>query len=284
MSSSMYEMLKKSLSDQRTGESFKDILKTEIGKSYTVRLIPNMENIGKSTNKYFNHTWKSLATGNTVSCVCPTTHGERCSICEERVRLYRTEDEKDKANAKLLGKKEQWLVNVYVIDDQTNPKNNGTVKILRYGKQIDDILKENIEGDYATEVGIQRIFNLTEEGCNLKIKVVKNQGGYAEYKSSRFTNSSEIPGMTDAKAEQIYKNIFNLENIFDKKTPEEVDIMLDTHYRCNISATASRSSQKEEEPSVSESKSASTPTPSSDTKEVDAASDKRVKDLLADLD
>lgn len=234
-SASMFDQLKNAMAEQRSGGNFKDIMKTQVGNTYIVRLIPNMDDVSKTTYHYFNHGWKSLATGQYVSCLCPTTVGNRCPICEERVRLYRG-DADDKENAKLLGRKEQWLVNVYVISDPTNKDNEGQIKILRYGKQLDKIINDAIDGIDKDEFGA-RIFDLTEEGCNLRIAVEKNEGGYPSYTSSKFLRESEIKGLTEAKIDEIHDNIFQLDKVFDVKTPEEVKDMLDTHYFCSVTPT-----------------------------------------------
>jgi|GEM_PF-3437983 len=233
-SASMFDTLKDTMSEQRSSGNFKDILKTEIGNNYLVRLIPNVNDISKTIYHYFNHGWKSLATGQFVSCVCPTTVGQRCPICEERVRLYRG-DAQDKENAKMLGRKEQWLANVYVVDDPENKDNNGQVKIFRYGKQVDKIVNDAINGIDKDEFG-SRIFDLTAEGCNLRITVEKNDGGYPTYVSSKFLRESAIKGMTDAKIDQVYEELFELDKVFEQKTPDEVKEMLDTHFFCEVSS------------------------------------------------
>ena len=236
-SASMFDALKGAMAEQRSGGNFKDILKTEIGNNYLVRLVPNVNDISETMYHYFNHGWRSLATGQFVSSVCPTTVGQRCPICEERVRLYRG-DADDKENAKLLGRKEQWLVNVYVVDDPCNEDNNNQIKILRYGKQLDKVIRDATEGIDKDEFGA-RVFDLTEEGCNLRITVEKNDGGYPTYVSSKFLRESKIDGMNDAKVEATYENLFELEKVFECKSTEEVKELLDTHFFCEVTSAPS---------------------------------------------
>ena len=279
-SASMFDALKSTMAEQRSGGSFKDIMKTQMGNNYIVRLVPNMDDVAKTTHHYFSHGWRSNATGQFVSCICPTTFGKRCPICEERVRLYRGDDE-DTANAKLLGKKEQWLVNVYVIDDPTNKENNGEVKILRYGKQLDKIIRDAMDGIDKDEFGA-RIFDLTEDGCNLRIAVEKNDGGYPTYVSSKFLRESEIEGMNDAKVDETHEGIFDLEKVFDHKTPEEVKEILDTHFFCEISSSTT---EIKEETTTEVSSSGSTTEVDIEEKEDDDPSidDENVQDKLDDL-
>tara|TARA_R110002126_G_scaffold122632_2_gene264414 strand:+ start:1614 stop:2537 length:924 start_codon:yes stop_codon:yes gene_type:complete len=235
-SASMFDALKGAMADQRSGGNFKDILKTPIGNNFLVRLVPDVNDISKTLYHYFSHGWKSLATGQFVSTICPTTIGSRCPICEERVRLYRGDDE-DKENAKLLGRKEQWLVNVYVVDDPTSRENNGTIKMVRYGKQLDKVIRDATEGVDKDEFGA-RVFDLTDDGCNLRIAVEKNDGGYPTYVSSKFLRESGIDGMTDAKIEKTYDGLFELDKVFDQKSSEEVNEILDTHFFCRVSSAS----------------------------------------------
>jgi len=290
---SMFDALKDSMAEQRTGGNFKDILKTTVGNNYLVRLIPNVNDISKTIYHYFNHGWKSLATGQFVSCLCPTTVGERCPICEERVRLYRG-DAEDKENAKLLGRKEQWVVNIYVVDDPTDSKNNGEIKIFRYGKQIDKVIRDATEGIDKDELG-SKIFDLTQDGCNLRIAVEKNDGGYPTYISSKFLRESAIQGMNDKKIDEVYEKLFKLDTVFEQKSAQEVKELLDTHYFCQVSnnsdtsvgegvevtssgvKVAKSAPVKVTEPEVED------PSDSNESQEPDANIQSKLDDLMKDL-
>lgn len=286
-SASMFDALKDSMAEQRSGGgSFKDILKTQIGNNYVVRLIPNINDIPKTIHHYFNHGWKSLATGQYVSCVCPTTFGERCPICEERVRLYRG-DKEDKENARNLGRKEQWIVNVFVVDDPVNEENNNQVKILRYGKQLDKIIRDATEGIDKDEFG-PRIFDLSEDGCNFRITVEKNDGGYPTYVSSKFLRESKIKGMTESKIEEVYENLFDLEKVFDRKSPEEVKEMLDTHFFCEVSTkqeemSESSGTEVNSDGSVTNDSDDSDYSDESDNEDIDDSVKDKLDDLMKDL-
>ena len=74
-----------------------------------------------------------------------------------------------------------------------------------------------IEGEDADEFG-ERIFDLTENGCSLKVKV-EEQGGYPTYVSSRFAAPAAIPGVTVDSVK-----------VFPVKSYEELQTMLNEHY------------------------------------------------------
>ena len=130
-------------------------------------MLPFASDPSKTFFHYFQHGWNSFATGQYVSAVSPQTFGDRDPIGETRYKLYRG-NESEKAQAGKIIRSEKWLANAYIVNDPVNPDNNGTVMILRYGKQLHKVIANAIEGDDAAELG-PRIFDLGEGGCNLKI-------------------------------------------------------------------------------------------------------------------
>ena len=94
------------------------------------------------------------------------------------------------------------------------------------------IITDAIEGEDADELGA-RIFDLSPNGCNLKIKVEK-QGDYPSYVSSKFSMPSALPEVDDAKAGKVYGGVFELDKIFTLKSSDELKTMLDEHYHCKI--------------------------------------------------
>ena len=233
---SMFDSIRESLQKKVTSSSFQDFLKLEIGKTYVVRLLPNIENLDRTFYHYFNHMWTSLATNQLTSVLCPSTYGDRCPIDEYRFKVYRSGSEAEKEQSKILRRNENWLVNVYVISDPTNPDNEGKIKILRYGKQLNKVIHDATEGDDVQYFG-HRVFDLSANGCSLRIKVDKNEGGYASYVSSKFLPASSISSLSeDVDAiNTIYDNVKALDKVFESKSYEEVQHLLDTHYFCKES-------------------------------------------------
>jgi hypothetical protein len=160
------------------------------------------------------------------------TFNERDPIAEERYRVLRTGTEAEKEKAKAIGRSEKWLVNVYVVNDPVTPENNGKVKILRYGKQLQKIISDAIDGEEAEDFG-PRIFDLSPNGVNLKIKVEK-QGDYPSYVSSKFSMPTAIPEMDDTKAKKIYDSVHELDKVFTVKSSDELRKMLTEHFYCKV--------------------------------------------------
>lgn len=227
---SIFESIKASIAKEDTKVSgYKDILKMEVGKTYIVRLLPN---INDNKNTFFHHFmqgWESFATGQYVSALSPATFGEPDPISTERYKLIKNGTDAEKEKADKVRRSEKWLVNVYVVDDPTNPENNGTVKILRYGKQLHKIIDSAINGDDAAEFG-SKIFDLSKEGCNFKIKC-ETQSSFPTYVSSRFVSPTDLK-LTEDQIESIYNSVHDLTKIYQTKTYDELVEMWNTHFLC----------------------------------------------------
>ncbi len=231
---SMFQSIKAALSkneEKSSGGMYNEILKTTPGNTYTLRLLPFAKDPSKTFFHYFVHGWNSFATGQYVQAVSPQTFNERDPISEERFKALRTGTEEEKSKMSAVRRSEKWLVNVYVVEDPTNPENNGTVKILRYGKQLQKIIMDAIEGEDAEEFGA-RIFDLGSEGVNFKVRV-EQQGEYPTYVSSRFTSSGKL-NLSKEEQDKIYGTAFALEDVFSVKSYDELKQMIDEHIYVNL--------------------------------------------------
>ena len=235
---SMFQSIKDALasSDNKGSATFNEIMQTRPGNTYTVRLLPYAKDPGKTFFHYYNHGWVSYATGQYVQTLSPQTFGDRDPIAEERFRVLRTGTDEEKEKMSAVRRLEKWLVNVYVVDDPSNPENNGKVKLLRYGKQLQKIITEAIEGEDAEEFGA-RIFDLGSDGVSFKIKV-EQQGDYPTYVSSRFTTAGKID-LSEDEQKDLYDNVFDLSEVFTLKTFDELKEMLNEHYYCKTEDTPS---------------------------------------------
>lgn len=247
----MFETLRDSLSkknDTSGNTLYKNIMKLEPGNTYLVRLIPNLKDINKTFFYHVQHGWNSFATGQYVSALS-LPKGEYDPIGQTRYKLlYKSNNDADKVKGAEIKRTEKWLANVLVVDDPINKQNNGKVMILRFGKQLHKIIEDAMKetDDYG-----DRIFDLSERGCNLKIKVEK-QGDFPYYGSSRFTAPKEIEGLDAKKQEQIYESGYDLENVFPRKNKEELEKMLEEHFFCTASVTPTSSQQKRDAENDSE--------------------------------
>ena len=236
--SSMFEKIKDSLNKEKGnggGGTYANIMKFPVGHTYTLRLIPNLEDPEKTFFKHYTHGWSSVSTGAYVSTLSLNTFGEPDPITDTFWRLIKSKDPAEKELGKMIRRKDQWLINVYVHDDPANPENNGTVKILKIGNQLKDIIDDALTGEGAEDFG-SRIFDLTKSGANFKIKA-ESSGEYVTFKSSKFYNNPVID-LSDDEIDKIYESVHNLEELHPAKTYEEQKEMLDIHFYGKSSTSA----------------------------------------------
>jgi len=238
----MFQSIKAALSkDEDKGSGlYTEILKTTAGNTYTIRLLPYSKDPSKTFFHHYIHGWNSFATGKYVQALSPTTFNERDPISEERFRAMRTGTEDEKSRMGAVRRSEKWLVNVYVIDDPSNPDNNGKVKILRYGKQLQKIIMEAIEGEDSEEYG-EKIFDLGSEGVNFKVKV-EQQGDYPTYVASRFTTTNKLK-LSEDDQKTIYDSAYDLTKVNSIKSYDELKQMIDDHIYVRTDAAPATESQ-----------------------------------------
>ena len=286
---SMFASIKDALTKEGTSNKTADILRTKPGNSYEVRFLPNLTDPSKTFYHYYSHGWTSYSTGQYVTAVSPTTWGERDPIAEHRMKIYKSGTPEEKAKSEAIYRRENWLVNAYIVNDPVDPENNDTVKIVRYGKQLHKIIMEAIDGEDASQFG-EKIFDLSSAGCTFRIRCEK-QGDFPTYVSSKFLMPSEIPGLDEDRIKEIYSSGHNLEEVFRVKTYDELKLMLDEHFHCidpsisestesapSINPTSHVSDLDEDVPMDYSSKT------DSDTSDDDPLEDDKVKQLLAGLD
>ena len=228
---SMFDTIKDALNKQASGgrSGISDIIRLTKGNSYTVRLLPNVQDPSKTFWHYYVHGWESFSTGQYVSFVSPQTFGERDPIAEARYKAYRQGTPEEKEKSKAIIRSEKWLVNAYVVDDPTTPENIGKVKVLRFGKQLHKIIMDAISGEDSDQFG-SKIFDLSENGCNLRVRC-DDQGGFPTYVASKFLMPSAIPGID---GDSVYASACALDEVFNIKSYDELASALNEHYHCNL--------------------------------------------------
>jgi hypothetical protein len=141
-----------------------------------------------------------------------------------------SESDELKSKADSVRRTEKWLVNAYVIKDAKTTENEGKIMIVRYGKQLQKIIMDAIEGEGSEDFG-PRIFDLTSNGCNFTIKVEK-QGDYPTYVSSKFGMPKPIDGLDEGKIDGIYSNSIDLASVLPVKSFDEIQALLAEHFYC----------------------------------------------------
>jgi hypothetical protein len=236
----MFDKIKDSLkkSEKVSNGMFTNIMKFPAGHTYTIRLIPNVDEDKDET--FFHHylnQWTSKKDGSFVSAISLKTFGERDPINEARWKLYKewkdTNPAKDEKFENPIKEKEAWFVNIYVVEDPANPENNGKVKILNMGPQLKAIVDDAMTGDSSDEFGAA-IFDLSKDGCDFKIKA-DEQGIYTTYIKSRFSTKTSLD-LSDEEIDAIYENVHDLKQVYAVKTFDELQNLLDEHFNCSEDA------------------------------------------------
>jgi len=287
---SMFDEIKNSY-NPKSESLFKDVMKFAAGNTYLVRLVPTVTDPKQSTYHYFHHSWKSVSTGQFVSALCPKTYGESCPIDNYIFNIYNNGTEEQKKANRLISRKDNWMVNAYVINDPVTPENNGKVKVIRYGSELNKIIESALKGDDAEEFGA-KIFDVLD-GCTLRIKCEsktdkKNASAVSTtYVSSKFLAPSTLDGITEEKLDEIHNSVFDLTSFMKPKKAAELQRMLDVHFLCIKDADAKEEVEEDDEPTnASSSRPEKREVESNNpvTSETDEDTDAKLKALLADLD
>lgn len=213
----------------------KNLIKTDTtGNTIIGRLIPNLNDIKNSIWEYHHHGFKSKVKQDfSFFFLCPSTFGERCPICTQSIKMWKSGNPKDMEESKLIRRRTNTLVNFYIISDLKDPTNNGTVKILRYGQQIGTKIKLATEGDDKETYG-QRVWRLDKEGCSFRIKTElvskSKEESWVTYINSGFLRESAIDGMTEEKQKQILASVFDLTKQYERKPSTELEKEMHTHF------------------------------------------------------
>lgn len=200
--------------------------------SAIVRFLPNRYDTTASSFRTVSHWLESDTEKGFFQCQSMIGL-EPCFINQT---FWKYKNDKDNATsqeiAKKLSRSENWYSLIYVVNDLSNPENNGKVLVWKYGikiKRLLDAQQKPSEEDLKLGAEPCNIFSLTE-GKNFTVKV-KIVGGYSNYdeckfvdKQSAFTkdlNSKEnILNSTDVKSfvGEILENSPNLGEIYGFKS------------------------------------------------------------------
>jgi len=182
--------------------------KTELG-SATIRFLPTADGDDAPWVKVMHHAFKG-PTGKWFIEECPTTIGKECPVCKLNSELWES-GQKDEVRKRK--RQVKYISNVYIIKDPKNPENEGKVKLFKYGKQIFDKILAVINPEFEDEDPINP-FDFWE-GCDFRLKISKNEGGYRTYEKSSFDSPSVLGGFDDEQLEKIWNQQYPLREFLD---------------------------------------------------------------------
>jgi hypothetical protein len=142
-----------------------------------------------------------------------TTIGKPDPVSELNNELWNSGTEANKNVARDQKRRLSYIVNVLVLQDPSNPANEGKVKLFKFGKKIFDKIKDAMQPEFPGEEPINP-FDFWK-GANFKIKI-RNVEGYRNYDKSEFEPVSAL-GDDDAKIETIWNQQHSLVDFLDAR-------------------------------------------------------------------
>jgi hypothetical protein len=145
---------------------------------------------------------------------CLTTINEKCPVCEHNNTLWNSGIDANKDVARKQKRKLNYIANILVVSDPSDPASEGQVRLFKFGKKIFDKISEAMNPEFADETAVNP-FDLWE-GANFKLKI-RNVEGYRNYDKSEFADPSALYGGDDTKLEKLWQSEYSLKEFTEKK-------------------------------------------------------------------
>ena len=184
----------------------------------TIRFLPSPEGEDMPWVQIFSHSIQG-PTGQWLIDNCLTTINQKCPVCEHNTVLWNSGIEANKEIVRKQKRKLQYIANIYIVKDPSNPENDGTVRLFKFGKKIFDKLNDLMNPEFEDESPINP-FDLWE-GANFKLKIRKVEG-YQNYDKSEFDKPSPL-SKDDDDLERIWKSEHRLGEFLDKTNFKSYD-------------------------------------------------------------
>lgn len=139
-----------------------------------------------------------------------TTLGKQDPVSELNSKLWNASDDDTsptRKQARTQKRRLTFISNIYIVQDQANPENNGKVKLFKFGKKIYDKLNEAMNPQFADEAPMNP-FDLWA-GANFKLKI-RNVEGYRNYDKSEFASAGPLFD-DDSQLEGVWKQEHSLQ-------------------------------------------------------------------------
>ena len=136
-----------------------------------------------------------------------TTLGKKDPVSEYNTSLWNSGIEANKDIARKQKRRLTYISNVYIVKDPSNPENEGTVRLFKYGKKIFDKVNDMMNPSFEDE-SPRNPFDFWE-GANFKMKIRKVDG-FSNYDKSEFDNPAPLIE-DDDKMEEIWKTQHSLQ-------------------------------------------------------------------------
>ena len=207
---------KKNYSDDRIWKPTVD----KAGNGYAVlRFLPATEGQELPWVRYWDHGFKG-PTGLWYIENSLTSIGQPDPVGELNSRLWNSGIESDKDRARDQKRRLHYVTNVLVLQDPSNPTNEGKVMLYKFGKKIFDKIMDSMQPEFADESPVNP-FDFWE-GADFKLKI-RNVEGYRNYDKSEFASASSLYDGDETKLEAVYNQLHDLSEFTDPKNYKSYD-------------------------------------------------------------
>jgi hypothetical protein len=158
--------------------------------------------------------------------VCPNVIGKECPICKANSLLYKKAKEGDEEAKKIAAKRKKqkkFITNIYVVDDEGNPDNNGKVFMFEIGPDIFDRIfaqMDKVESEDEDEVVLPQVIPFMVDGTGADFVLESHyEDGYRKYSKSRYKKPKalNVDDIDEVLAQQ-----HDLKEYFEKEIASKV--------------------------------------------------------------
>lgn len=190
------------------------------GNGYAVlRFLPATEGAELPWVRYWDHGFKG-PTGLWYIENSLTSIGQVDPVGELNSRLWNSGNDSDKEKARAQKRRLHYVTNVLVLQDPSNPANEGKVFLYKFGKKIFDKIMDSMQPEFADEDPVNP-FDMWE-GADFKLKI-RNVEGYRNYDKSEFASQSNLYDGDDSRLESVYNQLHNLNEFTDPSSYKSYD-------------------------------------------------------------
>ena len=190
------------------------------GNGYAViRFLPASEGAELPWVRYWDHGFKG-PTGLWYIENSLTSIGQPDPVGELNSRLWNSGIESDKDKARTQKRRLHYVTNILVLQDPSNPQNEGKVFLYQFGKKIFDKIMDVMQPSFADETPVNP-FDFWD-GADFKLKI-RNVEGYRNYDKSEFSSASALYESDESKLETVYNQLHDLSEFTDPKNYKSYD-------------------------------------------------------------
>ena len=206
----------KSYADERIWKPTVD----KAGNGYAViRFLPASEGAELPWVRYWDHGFKG-PTGLWYIENSLTSIGQPDPVGELNSRLWNSGIESDKDKARAQKRRLHYVTNILVVQDPSNPQNEGKVFLYQFGKKIFDKIMDVMQPSFADETPVNP-FDFWD-GADFKLKI-RNVEGYRNYDKSEFAGVSSLYDADESRLESVYNQLHDLSEFTDAKNYKTYD-------------------------------------------------------------